>query len=152
MFVFFNSTSTVEIYTYIHTLSLHYALPIFGKRKAVQFGAILLVIGHGLMAFEGTGGQDSPMLNVFWLALAFIIMGVGFLKANISVIVGQLYGQGDPRRDPAFTIFYMGINLGAFLASIIVGYLGQTWGWGWGFGAAGVGMLRGLIARKRTRP
>ena len=99
-----------------------------GQRKAVQFGAILLVIGHGLMAFEGTGGQDSPMLNVFWLALAFIIMGVGFLKANISVIVGQLYGQGDPRRDPAFTIFYMGINLGAFFGSLLVGYLGQTWG------------------------
>ncbi|MGQ4582532.1 oligopeptide:H+ symporter [Lysobacter sp. F60174L2] len=116
-----------------------------GQRKAVLFGAILLVIGHGLMAFEGTGGQDSPMLNVFWLALAFIIMGVGFLKANISVIVGQLYGQGDARRDPAFTIFYMGINLGAFLGSLIVGYLGQTWGWGWGFGAAGVGMLLGLI-------
>ena len=116
-----------------------------GQRKAVQFGAILLVIGHGLMAFEGTGGQDSPMLNVFWLALAFIIMGVGFLKANISVIVGQLYGQGDPRRDPAFTIFYMGINLGAFFGSLLVGYLGQTWGWGWGFGAAGVGMLLGLI-------
>ena len=116
-----------------------------GQRKAVQFGAILLVIGHGLMAFEGTGGQDSPMLNLFWLALAFIIMGVGFLKANISVIVGQLYGQGDPRRDPAFTIFYMGINLGAFFGSLLVGYLGQTWGWGWGFGAAGVGMLLGLI-------
>ncbi|MGH8083935.1 MAG: peptide MFS transporter [Lysobacter sp.] len=123
-----------------------------GQRKAVQFGAILLVIGHGLMAFEGTGGQDSPMLNLFWLALAFIIMGVGFLKANISVIVGQLYGQGDPRRDPAFTIFYMGINLGAFLGSIIVGYLGQTWGWGWGFGAAGVGMLLGLIVFVWGRP
>jgi len=123
-----------------------------GQRKAVQFGAILLVIGHGLMAFEGSGGQDSPMLNVFWLALAFIIMGVGFLKANISVLVGQLYGQGDPRRDPAFTIFYMGINLGAFLGALIVGYLGQTWGWGWGFGAAGVGMLLGLIVFVWGRP
>src|SRR3546814_9648547 len=70
-----------------------------GQRKAVQFGAVLLTIGHGLMAFEGVGGQDSPMINVFWLALAFIIMGVGFLKANISAIVGQLYGQGDPRRE-----------------------------------------------------
>ncbi len=123
-----------------------------GQRKAVQFGAILLVIGHGLMAFEGRGGQDSPMLNVFWLALAFIIMGVGFLKANISVIVGQLYGQGDPRRDPGFTIFYMGINLGAFTGSLLVGYLGQTWGWGWGFGAAGVGMLLGLIVFVWGRP
>src|SRR5690606_16405707 len=84
--------------------------------------------------------------------LAFIIMGVGFLKANISVIVGQLYGQGDARRDPAFTIFYMGINLGAFLGSLIVGYLGQTWGWGWGFGAAGVGMLLGLIVSVWGKP
>lgn len=123
-----------------------------GQRKAVQFGAILLVIGHGLMVFEGTGGQDSPYLNALWLALAFIIMGVGFLKANISVIVGQLYGQGDPRRDPAFTIFYMGINLGSLLGSLIVGYLGQTCGWSWGFGAAGVGMLFGLIVFVRGRP
>ncbi|MDQ3139454.1 MAG: peptide MFS transporter [Pseudomonadota bacterium] len=123
-----------------------------GQRKAVQFGAVLLVIGHGLMAFEGTGGQDSPYLNVFWLALAFIIMGVGFLKANISAMVGQLFGRGDPRRDPAFTIFYMGINLGAFLGSLIVGYLGQTYGWGWGFGAAGVGMLLGLIVFVWGRP
>jgi POT family proton-dependent oligopeptide transporter len=123
-----------------------------GQRKAVQYGAVLLVIGHGLMAFEGTGGQDSPYLNVFWLALSFIIMGVGFLKANISAIVGQLYGQGDPRRDPAFTIFYMGINLGAALGSLLVGYLGQTWGWGWGFGAAGVGMLLGLIVFVWGRP
>ncbi len=125
-----------------------------GQRKAVQFGAVLLVIGHGLMAFEGTGGQDSPMLNVFWLALAFIIMGVGFLKANISAIVGQLYGQGDPRRDPAFTIFYMGINLGAATGALICGYLGQhpDWGWGYGFGAAGVGMLLGLIVFVWGRP
>src|SRR3546814_13035400 len=81
----------------------------------------------GLMAFEGVGGQDSPMINVFWLALAFIIMGVGFLKANISAIVGQLYGQGDPRRDPAFTIFYMGITVGAATGAIIAGYTGQTY-------------------------
>lgn len=123
-----------------------------GQRKAVQFGAVLLVIGHGLMAFEGSGGQDSPYLNIFWLALAFIIMGVGFLKANISAIVGQLYGQGDPRRDPAFTIFYMGINLGAALGSLLVGYLGQTYGWAYGFGAAGVGMLLGLIVFVWGRP
>ncbi|MGY0557894.1 MULTISPECIES: peptide MFS transporter [unclassified Lysobacter] len=132
-----------------------------GQRKAVQFGAILLVIGHGLMAFEGPGPasglgaaemQGSAYIEVFWLALAFIIMGVGFLKANISVIVGQLYGQGDPRRDPAFTIFYMGINLGAALGSLLVAYLGQTYGWGWGFGAAGVGMLLGLIVFVWGRP
>jgi proton-dependent oligopeptide transporter, POT family len=125
-----------------------------GQRKAVQFGAILLTIGHGLMAFEGTGGQDDPTLNVFWLALAFIIMGVGFLKASISVMVGQLYAQGDPRRDPAFTIFYMGINLGAAAGSLLVGYLGMAEGWGWayGFGAAGIGMLVGLIVFIWGRP
>ena len=134
-----------------------------GQRKAVQYGAVLLVIGHGLMAFEGPGPaefpgltagdmQSSVYLNVFWLALAFIIMGVGFLKANISAIVGQLYGQGDPRRDPAFTIFYMGINLGAAFGSLLVGYLGQTYGWAWGFGAAGVGMLLGLVVFVIGRP
>src|SRR5690606_16578797 len=84
--------------------------------------------------------------------LAFIIMGVGFLKANISVIVGQLYPRTDIRRDPAYTIFYMGINLGAAGGSIIAGWLGQTYGWAWGFGAAGVGMLLGLIVFVWGRP
>ncbi|HUG46074.1 MAG TPA: peptide MFS transporter [Sphingomicrobium sp.] len=123
-----------------------------GQRKAVQLGAILLTIGHGLMALEGNGGQDDPTINVFWLALSFIIMGVGFLKASISVMVGQLYAQGDPRRDPAFTIFYMGINLGAAAGSLIAGYLGMTYGWAYGFGAAGVGMLLGLIVFTIGRP
>ncbi|WP_058833774.1 peptide MFS transporter [Luteimonas abyssi] len=116
-----------------------------GQRKAVLFGAVLLTFGHFLMAFEGDGGQGAAELNIFWLALAFIIVGSGFLKANISVMVGQLYPRTDIRRDPAYTIFYMGINLGAFLGSLIAGYLGQTYGWAWGFGAAGVGMLLGLI-------
>jgi len=116
-----------------------------GQRKAVLFGAILLTFGHFLMAFEGDGGQDSMAINVFWLALSFIIVGSGFLKANISVIVGQLYSRTDIRRDPAYTIFYVGINLGAALGAIIAGWLGQTYGWSWGFGAAGVGMLLGLV-------
>lgn len=123
-----------------------------GQRRAVQYGAILLTIGHGLMAFEGSGGQDSPLLNVFWLALAFIIMGVGFLKSSISVMVGQLYDHGDARRDPAFTIFYMGINLGAAAGSMLAAYLGQTHGWAWGFGAAGIGMLLGLVVFIWGRP
>ena len=123
-----------------------------GQRRAVQFGAILLTIGHGLMAFEGSGGQDSPLLNVFWLALAFIIMGVGFLKSSISVMVGQLYEPGDARRDPAFTIFYMGINLGAATGSLLAAWLGQTFGWAWGFGAAGIGMLLGLLVFIWGRP
>jgi len=184
-----------------------------GSRKAVTFGAILLVIGHFGMAFEGStaqqtidyqgstyelvtegrGGdaerflvlndsraavnftdagleidqasavgtnlpellpansyeinveQDSFYLNVFYLSLAFIISGVGFLKANISTIVGALYGENDPRRDGGFTIFYMGINLGSFIAVLLCGYLGQEVGWAYGFGAAGVGMLIGLV-------
>src|SRR5690606_38698403 len=116
-----------------------------GQRKAVQFGAVLLTFGHILMAFEGDGGQGAAELNIFWLALSFIIVGSGFLKANISVMVGQLYPRTDIRRDPAYTIFYMGINLGAMLGSLVAGYLGQTYGWAWGFGAAGVGMLLGLV-------
>lgn len=74
-----------------------------GQRKAVTYGAILLTFGHLLMGFEGTGGQDPAALTVFWLALAFIIVGSGFLKANISVIVGQLYPRTDVRRDSAYT-------------------------------------------------
>ncbi|KRA80320.1 peptide MFS transporter [Altererythrobacter sp. Root672] len=116
-----------------------------GQRKAVLYGAVLLTFGHFMMGFEGTGGQDAASLNIFWLALAFIIVGSGFLKANISVIVGQLYPRTDVRRDGAYTIFYMGINLGAALGSLMCGYLGETFGWSYGFGAAGVGMLLGLV-------
>jgi POT family proton-dependent oligopeptide transporter len=123
-----------------------------GQRKAVLYGAILLTFGHLLMAVEGDGGQAGPAIDIFWLALSFIIVGSGFLKANISVIVGQLYTRTDPRRDPAYTIFYMGINLGAALGAIFAGYLGQTHGWAWGFGAAGVGMLLGLILFVIGRP
>jgi len=184
-----------------------------GQRKAVTYGAILLVAGHGMMAFEGSGSREifsyegaeyqitldgrggdanqiiisesgqsqisfedagtrlvvsepeavglpaslefsSDMtrvereelyVNILYLALALIIAGVGFLKANISTIVGELYGVGDVRRDSGFTLFYMGINLGSFLSSITVGIIGITWGWNWGFGLAGVGMLFGLL-------
>jgi len=116
-----------------------------GQRKAVLYGGILLAVGHSLMAVEGVGGQDDPTINVFWAALAFIIVGSGFLKANISVMVGQLYNLTDTRRDAAYTIFYMGINVGAALGTILVAYLGQTIGWGFGFGLAGIGMLAGLV-------
>jgi POT family proton-dependent oligopeptide transporter len=118
-----------------------------GQRKAVLFGGILLAAGHSLMAVEGVGGQNDPTINVFWAALAFIIVGSGFLKANISVMVGQLYKLTDIRRDGAYTIFYMGINLGAAVGTILVAYLGQhpAYGWGWGFGLAGIGMLAGLV-------
>ena len=185
-----------------------------GTRKAIQFGAVLLVIGQLALAIEGpsakqiltynhsnyvidvhgrgsqrtaainVGGHDysfgpgkdgglaisglpaaaplpttlakgaytlsvedrSPLyLNIFYLALAVIIMGVGFLKANISSIVGQLYPQGDPRRDPGFTLYYYGVNLGAFWAGILCGLLGENVGWWAGFGLAGVGMAAGWI-------
>lgn len=116
-----------------------------GQRKAVLFGGLLLAAGHTLMAVEGVGGQSDPTINVFWAALAFIIVGSGFLKANISVMVGQLYKLTDIRRDGAYTVFYMGINVGAAIGTILVGYLGETIGWGWGFGLAGIGMLAGLV-------
>jgi POT family proton-dependent oligopeptide transporter len=184
-----------------------------GSRKAIAFGALLLVAGHFTMAIEGPaasetlsyqghaynvriegrmegrtvclevgsgcyamasapdGGlaiKDLPaaaplpavlakgtyaqapvrsqaFVDVLYLALALIIMGVGFLKANISSIVGQLYPEGDPRRDPGFTLYYYGINLGAFWASIVCGLVGQTVSWGAGFGLAGVGMLAGFL-------
>jgi len=184
-----------------------------GQRKAVTFGAILLVLGHGMMAFEGAGSreiltyegaeyqltldgrggdanqivisdsgqsivsfenegsvmvvtdpdavglpsqiefsgdmtrveQEALYVNILYFALALIIAGVGFLKANISTIVGTLYGLGDTRRDSGFTLFYMGINLGSFLSSVTVGIIGIVYGWAWGFGLAGVGMLIGLL-------
>ncbi len=184
-----------------------------GQRKAVTFGAILLVLGHFGMAFEGEGSReiltyqgseyqvtldgrggdadqviisesgtskisfndgasemiiDDPAavglpvtistadyttriekeplyVNILYFSLALIIAGVGYLKANISTIVGSLYGYDDPRRDSGFTIFYMGINLGSFLSSITCGILGIVYGWAWGFGLAGFGMLLGLL-------
>jgi POT family proton-dependent oligopeptide transporter len=203
--------------------SLVYLLPLIGgvladrylgTRKAIVFGAILLVAGHGLMAAEGDparqylvhdgaryevvtgatprlvvngaeyayapapgGGlaiqglpdgaalpqtlaagsystveeRDPFFFSLFYLALAFIIMGVGFLKPNISTIVGQLYEQDDPRRDPGFTLYYYGINLGAFWASVLCGLLGESVGWWAGFGLAGVGMLAGLIVFVRGK-
>jgi proton-dependent oligopeptide transporter, POT family len=118
-----------------------------GPRKAVLAGGILIAIGHLMIAaVEAPQGVQGAALNGFYLALAFIIVGTGFLKANISVLVGKLYPRDDLRRDGAFSIFYMGINTGAFAGPIIVGILGETVGWGWGFGAAGIGMLLGLVA------
>jgi POT family proton-dependent oligopeptide transporter len=205
--------------------SLVYLLPLIGglladrylgTRKAIAFGALLLVAGHGMMAVEGRpatqalnyqgaayelvvendvsrikigdatytfgagpdGGlainnlpadaplpallakdsyevkaeRDSTYVGIFYLAISLIIMGVGFLKPNISSIVGQLYPQGDPRRDQGFNLYYYGINLGAFWASILCGYLGQTVGWWAGFGLAGVGMLVGFIVFVLGKP
>ena len=121
-----------------------------GQRRAVTIGAVLLVLGHLGMAIEGepvvAGENPDPfVLNTFYLSLALIIMGVGFLKGNISAIVGQLYEKTDKRRDSAFTFFYVGINAGSFFGALYAGYLGETYGWSYGFGLAGIGMLAGLI-------
>ncbi len=107
---------------------------VWGQRKTVYIGGALMAIGHFLMAIE----------SMFLLALFFLILGNGAFKPNISTQVGTLYEQGDGRRDGAFTIFYMGINLGAFFSPLICGTLGQVYGWHYGFGAAGIGMLIGL--------
>ncbi|MGF1464444.1 MAG: peptide MFS transporter [Maricaulaceae bacterium] len=210
--------------------SLVYLLPIIGgvladrylgNRKAIGFGALLLVVGHLTMAIEGEPAQqvlaydgavydfvvegrgatrevtldvngaqyefsanaDGDLLiadlpasaplpailpagsfeidveereafyvNVFYLALALIVMGVGCLKANISSIVGQLYPQGDPRRDPGFTLYYYGINLGAFWSAALCGLLGQSVGWWAGFGLAGIGMAIGYVVFVLGKP
>lgn len=121
-----------------------------GQRKAIVIGAVLLVLGHAGMAIEGAPVEDPTMrdatiLNVFYLSLALIVAGVGFLKANISAIVGELYKKTDPRRDSAFTLFYVGINLGAAGGALLAGWLGETYGWSYGFGLAGIGMLAGLV-------
>ena len=121
-----------------------------GQRKAILVGAVLLVLGHAGMAIEGAPVDDpafrnATVLNIFYLSLALIIAGTGFLKANISAIVGELYEKTDIRRDGAFTLFYVGINLGAAFGSIAAGWLGQNIGWSYGFGAAGLGMLLGLV-------
>jgi POT family proton-dependent oligopeptide transporter len=140
---------------------LVYAMPVIGglladrwlgMRKAVVFGGILLVLGHLGMAIEGHPAssvngvvtRDAGALQVFYFSLALIIMGVGFLKPNISTIVGKLYPENDPRRDSGFSLFYAGINLGATISGVLCGWLGETFGWGWGFGAAGIGMIAGL--------
>ena len=141
---------------------LAYALPLLGglladrylgMRKAVVFGGILLVLGQLGMAYtghaaSGTVGNAIPdgfAVQIMYASLALIGVGVGFLKPNISTIVGRLYSDTDPRRDSGFTIFYMGINVGAFISSLVVGYLGEEYGWGYGFALAGVMMALGLV-------
>lgn len=108
-----------------------------GQKKAVILGGLLLVAGHSILAFQS--------LWTFYIGLGLIIAGVGCLKPNISTMVGGLYPKGDDRRDKGFTIFYIGINVGAFLAGIIIGYVGETMGWHYGFGLAGIGMAIGLV-------
>jgi proton-dependent oligopeptide transporter, POT family len=103
-------------------------------------------------SFETVAERSAAFVFLLYFAMALIIMGVGFLKPNISSIVGQLYPQGDPRRDPGFTLYYYGINLGAFWSSVLCGLLGQTVGWWAGFGLAGLGMMAGYVVFVRGRP
>jgi len=103
------------------------------------------VLAAGTMLSEAVMFRDTEALKVFYFALALIVMGVGYLKPNISTIVGKLYSIDDPRRDSGFTIFYMGINIGSFAATLLCGWLGETFGWKYGFGAAGIGMIFGLF-------
>lgn len=108
-----------------------------GQRACILIGGILMALGHFAMAFES--------LPFFYSALGLLILGNGFFKPNISTVVGQLYEKNDPRRDGAFTIFYMGINLGAFFSPLVCSTLGEKVGWHYGFAAAGVGMVAGLL-------
>ncbi len=103
------------------------------------------VLAAGTVLASEVTKQDTAALNIFYTAIAFIVIGVGFLKPNISVIVGRLYPENDPRRDSGFTLFYMGINVGALVATLVCGWLGETYGWKYGFGLAGIGMILGLI-------
>ncbi|WP_042148599.1 MULTISPECIES: peptide MFS transporter [unclassified Pseudoalteromonas] len=115
-----------------------------GQRKAIIFGGIIFAAGYFTLGIPKTMlvGMEE---EVFYLGLTLIVIGNGFFKANVSSLVGELYDDGDHRRDGAFTIFYMGINLGAFIAPLIVGYLGEQVNWHYGFIAAGCGMLIGLV-------
>jgi len=110
---------------------------ILGMRQSIFLGGILMSLGHFVLAIEND--------MAFFLALALIVVGNGFFKPNISTFVGTLYKHGDPKKDVGFTIFYMGINIGGFVAPLLCGWLGQTYGWHYGFGLAGIGMLTGLL-------
>ena len=112
---------------------------IFGFRKSILFGGLLMAFGQFVLAFHRT--EDI----VFFMGLSFIIVGNGFFKPNISSFVGTLYPKGDTRKDSGFTIFYMGINIGAFIAPLLCGWLASAYGWHYGFGIAGFGMLIGLL-------
>ncbi len=138
------NTEALELYGWYTMLVYVSSIPggwvadkLLGQKKTVLIGGILLCIGHGILSFESE--------TSFYIGCLFIILGVGGLKPNISSMVGGLYKQGDERRDLGFYIFYMGINIGGFLAPIACGFLAEYYGWHWGFGLAAVGMLLGQV-------
>ena len=108
-----------------------------GTRRSLVIGSVVIAAGHFSLALHG--------MAAFYAGLGLIIVGTGFFKPNVSTMVGQLYGEGDTRRDAGFTFFYMGINLGSFLAALTCGWVAQAYGWHWGFATAGFGMLLGLL-------
>jgi proton-dependent oligopeptide transporter, POT family len=110
---------------------------LLGQRKAVLAGGIILILGYALIA--------APSTSAFYLGLLLVVSGTGLLKPNASTIVGQMYGADDPRRDSGYSLFYMGINLGALLAPIACGYVAQHYGWRWGMSIAGAGMTLGVV-------
>ena len=143
---------------------LVYLTPIFGgivadrligQRKSIMIGGLVMGLGQAAMAYSEAvvtlgnmpSGDALMELRRYWLyiGLGLLILGNGFFKPNISTLVGRLYADGDPRKDSAFTIFYMGINIGAFLAPLVAGFLGESIGWAWGFGSASVGMFVGTL-------
>lgn len=116
---------------------------LIGQQKAVWYGGIVIAAGHFALAV--------PIEEMFFLGLVLVVVGTGLLKPNVSTIVGELYPEGGSRRDAGFSIFYMGINVGAFIGPLICGFLGENINWHYGFGAAGVGMVAGLIQYRLTQ-
>ncbi|MDX2118816.1 MAG: peptide MFS transporter [Planctomycetota bacterium] len=125
-----------------------------GTHRSMLVGGLLISLGHIILGISGIPPLDhnAAGMSLFIMGLAVIVLGTGHFKPTVSVMVGQLYKEGDPRRDGAFTIFYMGINLGAFLCAFVCGTLGEKVGWHWGFGSAAVGMLLGLFLYMWGRP
>ncbi|MBN8644979.1 MAG: peptide MFS transporter [Planctomycetes bacterium] len=127
---------------------------LIGTHRSMLVGGLLISIGHIILGISGMSGlaQNATGMSLFIMGLAVIVLGTGHFKPTVSVMVGQLYKAGDPRRDGAFTIFYMGINLGAFLCAFVCGTLGEKVGWHWGFGSAAVGMILGLLLYMAFKP
>lgn len=143
-----NATAIYGLYTAgVYLLALAggwIADHLMGARRTVWWGGCIIALGHFTMAVPGSH-------FTFYLGMLFIVLGTGLLKPNISAMVGELYPEGGARRDAGFSIYYMGINLGAFIAPFVCGTLGEKVGWHWGFGAAGVGMVIGLIQYRLTQ-
>ena len=143
------ATAIYGLYTFfVYVLSLPggwIADNLWGGKKAVFVGGCIIALGHFTMAGPLVGLPDQP---TFFLGLIFVVIGTGLLKPNVSAIVGDLYPEGGARRDAGFSIFYMGINIGAILGPLLCGIIGEGYNWHWGFSLAGFGMLLGLIQYK----